>query len=278
VSNFWQRTITGLIFVLVVIGSIFFDYILFAGVFAVITVVGMWEFYVMAARKNIFPLALPGIIAGTLIFFITAISDFQIIIGFHPAKYYALVFLYILVLFIAELFRKSETAIENISVCISCIIYIAIPFSILVSIPAVVVQENSFGKIIIMSFFLLIWTYDIFAYLTGMWLGKHKLFERISPKKTWEGLIGGLIFCIAFAVGLSYFIKELTLVQWIIMAVLIMVSGTFGDLVESMFKRSANCKDSGNIFPGHGGVLDRFDAVLFAAPFVFFYLRFFILS
>lgn len=275
-SNFWQRTITGVVFVIMVIGSLLADYLIFAGVISVFAIVGLLEFFSLAEKKNIFPLKYPGIIAAALFFFITIFNNADIINVFDAEKYYALIFLFILLFFIAELFRKSEKALQNISVCLTGLIYIVIPFSILISLPLVVVQENSFGKAILIAFFLLMWTYDIFAYLTGMWLGKHKMFERISPKKSWEGFIGGALFSIGFAVVFSYYYYELSILQWIIMAILIIVFGTFGDLVESMFKRWADVKDSGRIFPGHGGVLDRFDAVLLAAPFVYFYLKFFI--
>lgn len=275
-SNFWQRTITGVVFVIMVIGSLFVDYLIFTGVIAVFAVVGLWEFYSLAEKKNIFPLKYLGIISGTLFFFITVFSNTNFIDGLQAEKYYALFFLFILLFFIAELFRKSEKALQNISMCLAGIIYVAIPFSILISLPVVIEQDVSLGKVILISFLLLMWMYDIFAYLTGMWLGKHKLFKRISPKKSWEGLIGGAIFCIAFSISLSYYYTGLTIMQLIIMAILIIVFGTFGDLVESMIKRWADVKDSGRIFPGHGGVLDRFDAVLLAAPFVYFYLRFFI--
>ncbi|MFH0864842.1 MAG: phosphatidate cytidylyltransferase [Bacteroidota bacterium] len=275
-SNFWQRTITGVVFVIVVIGSLLADYLIFAGVIAVFTVVGLWEFYLLAEKKNIFPLKYAGITAGGFIFIITVFSNSHFIDAHQAEKYFVLVFLYIILFFIAELYRKSDNALQNISMCLAGLIYVAIPFSILISLPVVVEQNISFGKVILISFFLLMWIYDIFAYLTGMWMGRHKLFERISPKKSWEGFIGGAVFCIALSVVMSFYYTGLTIMQWIMMAILIIVFGTFGDLVESMFKRSVNCKDSGKFFPGHGGVLDRFDAVLLAAPFVYFYLRFFI--
>jgi phosphatidate cytidylyltransferase len=275
VNNFWQRTITGIIFVILVIGSLIADYLIFTGVISVFAIVGLCEFYSLAEKKNISPLKFPGIIAAILFFYITVFNNAELISSSDAEKCYALVFLIILLFFIIELFRKSENALQNISVCITGFIYIVIPFSILISIPAVV-RDISSGKIILIAFFLLMWTYDIFAYLTGMWLGKHKMFERISPKKSWEGLIGGVFFSAGLAAVVSYYFTELTLMQWIVMAILIVVFGTFGDLVESMFKRWAEIKDSGNFFPGHGGVLDRFDAVLLAAPFVYFYLKFFI--
>jgi len=276
VSNLLQRTLTGAIFVIAVIGSILIDYMLFAGVFVVFTVAGLWEFYSLQEKNYIRPLKIHGIITGLCIFLITVFKNAELIDIDHAEKYYFVIFLYILILFIIELYRKSEKAFQNISVCITGLIYIAIPLSILISLPHIVTHENSFDKVILIGFFLLLWTYDTFAYLTGIWLGKHRLFERISPKKSWEGLIGGAVFCIGLAILLSLNYSSLTTQQWIITAILIIIFGTFGDLVESMLKRNLNIKDSGNFFPGHGGVLDRFDAVLLSAPFVYFYLKFFI--
>jgi len=113
--------------------------------------------------------------------------------------------------------------------------------------------------------------YDTSAYIFGISFGKHRLFERISPKKSWEGFIGGTICSLGFAYLLSIFFMNISLVDWIAITLIIIVFGTFGDLVESLFKRSINCKDSGKILPGHGGILDRFDAVLISAPIVFTY-------
>jgi phosphatidate cytidylyltransferase len=120
----------------------------------------------------------------------------------------------------------------------------------------------------------LVWINDIFAYLSGTFFGRHKLFERVSPKKTWEGALGGLVFAMAAAWGFSQLSDLFTLPVWLLYAALLVVTATFGDLVESMLKRNMGVKDSGTIFPGHGGVLDRFDAVLFAAPFAFVFLIF----
>ena len=124
-----------------------------------------------------------------------------------------------------------------------------------------------------LSIFILIWCNDTFAYLTGRLLGKHKLFERISPKKTWEGFIGGLLFAVLAGVLLAYFL-EWSYIKMITYGIVVGAIGTAGDLVESMLKRNVGVKDSGNILPGHGGILDRFDAVLFVVPVVFFLEKF----
>jgi phosphatidate cytidylyltransferase len=128
---------------------------------------------------------------------------------------------------------------------------------------------------IVLGFFLLIWLNDTGAYFIGSLIGKHKLFERISPGKTWEGSAGGTLFALLTAWGLSYIFPQIDRTHWLILAIITVVTGTLGDLVESMLKRSLGIKDSGNILPGHGGMLDRFDAVLLSAPFVFVYLALF---
>jgi len=118
----------------------------------------------------------------------------------------------------------------------------------------------------------MLWANDTGAYLSGRSFGKHKLFERISPNKTWEGFIGGILLAVVIALNLEHYFGALSKWEWVTMAVIIGVFGTLGDLVESMLKRSLGVKDSGNILPGHGGLLDRFDGLLMAAPLVFFFL------
>lgn len=277
-SNFWQRTLTGIVFVIVIIGSIIVDYLIFSGVIAVFIAVGLWEFYALAGKKNVAPLKYPGIVLGLLIFFATVFCNTSLITYNQFGLCNAIVFLLLLFFFVVELFRKSDNALLNVSVLFAGLIYVVIPFCFLASIPSMKGNDNSIGKVLLISFFVLLWVYDIFAYLIGTWLGKHKMFESVSPKKSWEGFIGGAVFCVAVAVILSFLYKQMTIAEWGIIAVLIIVFGTFGDLVESMFKRSAGVKDSGKFFPGHGGVLDRFDAVLLAAPWVYFYLFFFVLN
>jgi len=125
---------------------------------------------------------------------------------------------------------------------------------------------------VLLGFFLLIWANDSGAYIVGSLVGKNKLFERISPKKTWEGFLGGGFFALMFAWLISYFVTEISLIDWLVVALITFVFGTFGDLIESLLKRMVKVKDSGNILPGHGGILDRFDSMIIAAPMVFIYL------
>ena len=149
-------------------------------------------------------------------------------------------------------------------------LFIALPFSLL----CFILYVSDYQSIILLAVFITIWVNDTGAYVSGMLLGKHKLFERISPKKTWEGFIGGAFFALISGYVFSLFIPELNLLQWFIFSEIIVIFGTFGDLTESLMKRTENVKDTGNIIPGHGGLLDRFDSMLMSAPVIFLWLNF----
>ena len=123
------------------------------------------------------------------------------------------------------------------------------------------------------GFFILLWANDTFAYLTGIIFGKHRLFERISPKKSWEGFFGGLVGTVVLSFLVAKLFPVLPFYHWMAVAALIVVFGVYGDLIESLLKRNLKIKDSGHFLPGHGGILDRFDSVLLAAPMVYFYLK-----
>jgi phosphatidate cytidylyltransferase len=173
-------------------------------------------------------------------------------------------------LFIVELFRKQESPFTNIAYSILGIMWIVLPFT-LVNHFHLILSEWRF---LLLSVFIIIWLYDTLAYCVGMLIGKHRLFERISPKKSWEGAIGSTILTLilVYFANLLFPMLPLTSFQWVGLALIIIVFGTLGDLIESMFKRQLSAKDSGTILPGHGGVLDRFDSILLAIPFVWFYL------
>ena len=267
-SNFLQRTITGAIFIILVIGSILWNHYAFSLVFLIFTILGVTEFYSIVSKTGSKPYGFSGIIISALLFLICsyiAISNSNI--------HFILIILPLLFIdFIIELFRNHKTPFQNIAFTYIGIFYVALPMSLLNFLSNPGFEYEKYSKGILIGFFLLIWSNDTFAYLIGKKFGKHKLFERISPKKTWEGSIGGLIFSLITSYVLSVFIKELSIIQWVGMSITIVIFGTLGDLTESMLKRSLDIKDSGNILPGHGGILDRFDAVLLAAPFVFIYL------
>ena len=267
-QNLYTRTITGVFFVALIIGSLILHPLAFVAVIFLVMLTGLLEFYHMARHQDIYPQRVVGCVVGSIIYLIPALAALGIIspvsIAFLPLLLFAF--------FIAELYRNKQNSLQNIAFGIFSVVYISIPLSILIFLVSSIVTNNQPHWHIAFSFFIILWSHDTFAYLTGMVLGKHKLFEKISPKKTWEGTIGGMIFGLLAAFLLSLFFKELSTFQWLFAAMIINISGTFGDLSESMLKRNFNVKDSGNIFPGHGGVLDRFDAVLFAAPALFCYL------
>lgn len=259
-QNLIIRALSGAVFVVLMLGAIWLSSFYFAIVFLAFTFLGLKEFYSLSSHQNGVKvngwLAIAG---GVLLFLIASGVSF---LQWSP-KWFALYLIYIPILFIPELYRSVGTPIQNIAVSLMGHIYVAIPFTIFCLIEPI-------SKELVLAFFVLIWASDTGAYLVGVCIGKHKMFERISPKKTWEGFFGGL----AFALGFGYLFYRLNWVElpqadlmfWMILSALIFVVGVFGDLVESMFKRSVGVKDSGNIMPGHGGMLDRFDSACLAAP------------
>jgi len=182
------------------------------------------------------------------------------------------IFLWLLFLFpaiyIAELFYKRSEPFHHIAVTILGNTYVALPFSLmnyLVFIPG----SEGYNPAPVLAFFFLLWSFDTGAYLAGITVGRHLLWPTVSPKKTWEGIIGGLMFAALTAVLIDKYLLPSTVWSWLVSAVIIGVAGTFGDLTESALKRSLGLKDSGNILPGHGGMLDRFDSTLMAFPVYF---------
>jgi phosphatidate cytidylyltransferase len=235
----------------------------------VIIVLGMWEFYGLCLKSNIKAQKYFGIFLGislfTISFFIAdKLLDFKYFIYLVP--------LFLLVFFI-ELYRKHPQPFSNISYTFLGIIYLALPFSLLNFLVFNSFTGFQFNPKIVLGYIFIIWMNDTGAYLVGVKFGKTRLFERISPKKSWEGSIGGIVFALITGYIISLYFKELALIHWLIIVVLTVISGTLGDLVESMFKRSIEIKDSGSILPGHGGILDRFDSILLSSPIIFFYLQ-----
>jgi phosphatidate cytidylyltransferase len=184
-------------------------------------------------------------------------------------KFVLLLTLTVASVFMQELFKKSTSPFTNIAYTFLGAILIIIPFAFF---HGLAYLQGSFNFHFPMAFLLMLWSNDTGAYLTGLGFGRHKLFERHSPKKTWEGFIGGVLIAAGVGLIISRFYTELPAVEWAIMGVIIGTVGTMGDLVESMFKRSINVKDSGSILPGHGGLLDRFDGLFLAVPVVYTYL------
>lgn len=265
------RTLWGILFVAVLTSAILFGPYTFALLFLLLSVFILKEFYSLAVQSGFSPQIFPGLLTGGLIF----ILSFLVANNTITSKS-LLAFLTILFLFpVYELFRKTETPIVNIAITGFGILYVSVPLSILnfFVFPADK-GITGYDFSLLISLFIFIWASDSGAYLFGVKFGRHRLFERISPKKSWEGFIGGLITSIVAAWILSSLFRQYSFSFMMIIATATVVAGTLGDLVESMIKRSVGVKDSGRFMPGHGGLLDRFDSLLLASPVIFFILQF----
>ena len=275
-KTFLTRTTTAIVFVGVLLTAIFFNYISFVTLFLVVSIWGLIEFYQMAEKLGAKPYKWIGIISGLSLFMYGAISNSYYSHLISPTAILSVVIVLPFFVFIAALFDTNSNAITNLVFTLVGIIYAVLPFSLLTDIACI--DQTFAGEIApynfhyVVGIICLIWASDVSAYLVGSFIGKHKLYERISPGKTWEGTIGASVLTIACSFLIHQLFPELALKHWVVIAVLVSVFGTIGDLVESMFKRQAGIKDSGKIMPGHGGILDRFDSLLFVSPFVYAYL------
>ena len=265
-KNFIQRTVSGAIFVAIVIASVLISPYTFALVFVIITALALHEFYKLTHKPGETEVnAAVGISAGLLLFICSFVYAYELV-NFPVYPIYGL---YVLLVLIAELYRKKKNPVNNWAYFILGQVYIALPFSLL----NFILFISGYQPILLMAVFITIWVNDTGAYVSGMLLGKHKLFERISPKKTWEGFSGGAFFALLSGYVFSRFIPDISLIQWLIFSELVVIFGTLGDLSESLIKRTEQVKDSGNAIPGHGGILDRFDSMLMVAPVIFIYLK-----
>lgn len=212
-------------------------------------------------------------IIGTLLFIFGNILNVEDIPSIIIFEYIGVaLFLTIFITFASILFAKKEEVISHLGKIFLSIIYIVVPFTLIVQIPFLNASFNYINTTIL-GVFILIWVNDSFAFLIGKNFGKNKLLERISPNKTIEGFLGGMVFTFIASFILANQFNSLSQTQWVVIAGIVSIFGVLGDLIESMFKRQAGVKDSSNFIPGHGGFLDRFDSVIFAAPFIFIYLQ-----
>ena len=261
---------------IVVLGAMLLSKWSFAALMALIAVGGMWEFYRFAEKAGYEPMKWLGLMTGAMflclgvaatLFFDKNNEHFGLILA--VASISALILIMPL-MFICELYRKSPTPIANIGATITGVVYVAMPMALLYFIP-LLLGGGEWKPWVVLFYIFIIWANDVFAYLFGVTIGRHRLFERISPKKSWEGFFGGLLGAMAMGYVAAKVVDG-DIAVWIGMALIASITGVFGDLVESLFKRSVDVKDSGNILPGHGGWLDRFDALILSIPFVFVYL------
>lgn len=276
--NFITRAVFGILFVVVILCS-FTRADFMIGLFALITGLTIWEYAglvngIKGVRINRFI----STVAGVYFFLAVAALELGMVSSFVVFVPYILCVIY---LFVAELYLKNESPILSWAYTMLGQMYIAFPLS-LINILAFgnddVSVEGSANMLLPLSVFILLWANDTGAYCTGSLLGRHKLFPRISPAKSWEGSIGGGVLSIIVAALIGHYgandagTKGMDIMVWIGLGVVVVVFGTWGDLVESLFKRTIGVKDSGKILPGHGGMLDRFDSSLLAIPAVVVYL------
>lgn len=276
-NNFIQRAITGIIFVGVLIGCILGGPISFTLLFALITALTIHEFGVIISKQPDVEINKPiCMLAGVFLFFGFAY------LGVMPGQTEILIpYLFLIIyLLVSELYLKKKNPLNNWAYAMMSQIYIALSFAMLN-----VLAYHSIGNegelsnyqvqynpILPLSIFIFTWINDTGAYCTGMLFGKHRLFERISHKKSWEGSIGGGVFSIIAAIVMAHYFPFMPISIWIGLALTVVIFGTLGDLTESLLKRTIGIKDSGNILPGHGGMLDRFDSTLMAVPAAVVYL------
>ncbi|NRA12531.1 MAG: phosphatidate cytidylyltransferase [Crocinitomicaceae bacterium] len=271
-NNLIIRAISGAVFAFLILGSIIFEHRAATGVLSIVMLIGLIEFYKLFKNHSIIDIDWRiGTAVGALLFGLAVCALY----GKIPLVALWLVLPIVFLMLLTELWRKKKNPILNGAILIMGIIYIALPFFLLILINffdqyfASFNYTDSFQFPLIAGMFLMIWANDTFAYLTGRMFGKTRLIERVSPNKTWEGTIGGIVFTIGVGCLFAFVINTpgYSPMFWIVSALIIAPCAIVGDLLESLLKRSLNIKDSGNIMPGHGGILDRFDATLFAIPF-----------
>jgi phosphatidate cytidylyltransferase len=238
-------------------------------VFTIICFFSLIEFYKLAGIDGMIPQKTIGIISGMLVFVLSFLIEQQTL----SYRYYYLLFPFISVTYLIKLYKKSEKKpFTNIAFTFLGIFYVAVPIALL---NHAVFDGGRYNYQIILGSLLILWASDTGAYFAGTRFGRHKLFERISPKKSWEGFWGGALLASVMTFVLSLYFTTLNIVDWLVIGLIIIIGGTFGDLVESLLKRSIEIKDSGSSLPGHGGFLDRFDGLLISAPFIAAYLEVF---
>ena len=261
------RSISGLVLAALVLGCIFASPWAYAALLLFIVIVGTFEMSRLQ-QMNQSPYLLLGEICSVGAYTCAALVALQVV----PQQWLVLEILFGMFPFLVALFSKTKDVKHVFAYLYGALFFLSLPASLILSF----YREDLFGGLagpgLIILVFCLLWANDIFAYLTGKLLGKHKLFPRISPGKTIEGSVGGLVFTIIAMVVFAHYADWLPIADGIGMAAIAVIFGTLGDLSESMLKRQAGVKDSGKLIPGHGGILDRFDSVLFSVPFIFVYL------
>ena len=279
-NNFLKRTITGACIVAFCLCGFWLHPVSFFISGIVILAAAQYEYYALIKNSGAKPKKILGLLTSLAAYVLSTLIASRLL----EAKYIAILTLFLSAATIAALYGKDEKPFDSLAHTFFPVLYVGLPlclfpfaaFSHTGLSTLLPYSYGDFSPSIVIGFFALIWANDTGAYLAGIAFGKHKLFERISPKKTWEGFAGGVIFAAALAWLLSGWLGVVSAIQWIIIALIVSVFGTYGDLVESMLKRSVGAKDSGAIMPGHGGFLDRFDSALLAFPAIYLFIILFV--
>ena len=273
--NLIVRTLSGAVLLGVVLAAAFLGKYAYGALLLFILSMGMDEFYTIVKKGGIEPQKNAGLVLGVGLF----AAAFEIFKRMYdgveiPAGLFmfvgAIVLFLLFVPFLLEIFRAKENPLRNIAATLMGVIYVALPMSLMLFIP-LLLSGGVWRAEAFLFYLFIVWGNDVFAYLVGVSIGKHRMCERISPKKSWEGFVGGIIGALAMG-ALGNVVVGGGYLLWLGLALIVAICSVLGDLVESMFKREAGIKDSGNILPGHGGMLDRFDALIISVPFAFAYL------
>ncbi|MFN7912034.1 MAG: phosphatidate cytidylyltransferase [Bacteroidota bacterium] len=264
------RSISALVFVIVLMGAVLYSYWSLILFFLIISVIGIHEFYNLANKLGAKPFRLPGYLLGVSVFL--AFVDFTTIFNYYFKQnvFAYLSILTMLFLLTTCVLKLRQQPILDLCYTVFGVTYVSIPFALVGYLAGTWSSLNQTGESsawTILSVIFLIWSNDTFAYLGGSLFGKHKLLERVSPGKTWEGTVFGVLVTIVVSFLLqTYLLHSENMLLWITLGILVPITATIGDLFESLLKRKAGVKDSGSLMPGHGGVLDRFDSLLFVVP------------
>ena len=268
-KTFGTRALTAVVFVALFLGSVLLNYYTFTLFFFAVSLIGLVEFYKLAEHLAAHPFKKLGVVLGGLTYLLAVNWTYLglYVPNIETKAFYVLIF----IVLVAALFNKSEDTFRDALFTVGGIFYAVVPFALL---HGIVFSELTptptqvYSPSLLLGIIFLIWSNDTFAYIGGSFFGKHKLFSRISPGKTWEGTIFGIVLSFGLSFLIRDYLDDLHRTSWPLLGLFIPVLATLGDLIESMLKRQAKVKDSGSLMPGHGGVLDRFDSLIFVSPLV----------
>ncbi|MBE6209944.1 MAG: phosphatidate cytidylyltransferase [Rikenellaceae bacterium] len=269
-KNLLIRTASGVVLLALVLAATLLNNMWIYAAFVIgISLIATLEFFTLAQKAGAKPSLVVGIVASMVVTVASTLVAFGQIEKSEFMYALADVLVYIPLAFVALLFGKHTNPIASVGATITAPLYIAVPMAMMTLLPSIYAPSDEWNGKIILAYILIVWANDVFAYLFGISFGKHKMCPTISPKKSWEGFVGGVVSACGFGILMGLWLEG-DLLLWGILGFVVALSGVAGDLVESVLKRSVGVKDSGNIMPGHGGMLDRFDALFISAPIAFF--------